>query len=188
MVWLEVAGTAFALLGVYLTTRQNIWCWAASIIGIVIYTYIFYHSKLYGDSGLQVFYLFLSFYGWYIWQYGGKGNDALQATNASFPLLIVLCIIGIAGTISLGLLLDNKTDSDVPYWDALTTAFSLVATWMMARKLVENWIFWIVIDIIYTGIYVFKGLNVTAFQYLIFTLLALYGYLQWRRTIATIAA
>jgi len=188
MVWLEVAGTAFALLGVYLTTRQNIWCWAVSIIGIVIYTYIFYHSKLYGDSGLQLFYLFLSFYGWYIWLYGGTKNDALQVSNTSILQLFMFIITGITGTIGLGWLLDNKTDSDVPYWDALTTAFSLVATWMMARKMVENWIFWMVIDIIYTGIYVFKGLNVTAFQYLVFTLLALYGYLQWRRSIASVAA
>jgi nicotinamide mononucleotide transporter len=186
MVWLEVTGTAFALLGVFLTTRQKIWCWPVSIIAIIIYIYIFFKSKLYGDSGLQFIYLFLSFYGWYEWLYGGKGNEELKVNKTSYFLLSLFIIIGFAGTAGLGWLLENKTDSDVPYWDALTTAFSLVATFMMARKLVENWIFWIVIDIIYTGIYVFKGLNVTAFQYLIFTLLALYGYLQWRRTIAIV--
>jgi nicotinamide mononucleotide transporter len=183
---LEFIGTAFALLGVYLTTRQNIWCWAVSIIAILIYIYIFYLSKLYGDSGLQVFYLIMSFYGWYEWLYGGKNKTELTISFASvFQIALLLCI-GATGTLALGYFLSHHTDSDIPYWDAATTSFGLVATWLMARKIMQHWFFWIIIDILNTGIYLFKGLHITSFQYIIFTLLALYGYLQWKRSIASV--
>ncbi len=164
--------------------RQVIWSWPISIAGIIIYIFVFYQSQLYGDSGLQLFYLFLSLYGWYLWMYGGNNETELRPSKTSAGQYFYTILFGVGGTILLGYLL-SKTDSDIPYGDAFTTAFGLIATWMLARKLLENWLYWIVIDITATGIYIFKGLYITSFQYFIFTILAVYGYLQWKRAMAS---
>jgi nicotinamide mononucleotide transporter len=178
---LEFLGTAFALTGVYLTTRENIWCWFFGIAGIIIYTYIFFQSKLYGDAALQAVYFFLSIYGWYQWQFGSSKNEALAITLNTLQQIIFFIAIGLAGGMFFGWLLNNYTDSDVPYWDGLTTSYSLVATYMMARKYLYHWLFWIIIDVVYTGIYTYKNLYITVFQYAIFCILAVLGYLQWRQ-------
>ncbi len=180
---LEFTGTAFALTGVYLTAKEIIWCWLFGILGIVIYTYIFFESKLYGDATLQVIYFFMSIYGWYQWKYGSSKNDTLAITLNTFRQIIFFISIGFLGGIFFGGLLSNYTDSDVPYWDGFTTSYSLAATYMMARKYLYHWIFWIIIDLIYTGIYAYKNLYITVFQYAIFCILAVLGYLQWKQKI-----
>jgi nicotinamide mononucleotide transporter len=180
---LEFLGTAFALTGVYLTARENIWCWLFGIAGIIIYTYIFFQSKLYGDAALQAVYFFLSIYGWYQWKFGSVKNETLTITLNTFRQIIFFIAIGFAGGMFFGWLLNNYTDSDVPYWDGLTTSYSLVATYMMARKYLYHWIFWIIIDVVYTGIYTYKNLYITVFQYAVFCILAVLGYLQWRQKI-----
>ena len=180
MTTLEIIGTLFALLGVWLTTQQRIWCWPVAIIAIVIYIYIFFKSKLYGDSALQVFYLAMSFYGWYEWLYGGKEHTELTLSKIDLKMLIITTAAGVGGTFVLVYFL-KMTDSNVPWLDACTTSFSLVATWMMARKILENWLYWIIIDLLYVGIYIYKDLYVTGLQYFIFTILAAYGYWQWRK-------
>lgn len=176
----EIIGTVFALLGVVLTTQQVVWCWPVSIVATVIYIYIFYESKIYGDSALQVFYLAMSFYGWYEWLYGGKGHTELTLSKMNLRQWMGTIAAGAIGTVVLAFIL-KKTDTNVPWLDATTTSFSLVATWMMARKMVENWLFWVVIDAIYIGVYIYKDLNVTAFQYFVFTVLAAFGYWQWNK-------
>jgi nicotinamide mononucleotide transporter len=181
---LEFLGTAFALTGVYLTARENIWCWFFGILGIIIYTYIFFQSKLYGDAALQAIYFLLSIYGWYQWQFGSVKNETLTITFNTFQQIIFFITIGFAGGIFFGWLLNNYTDSDVPYWDGFTTSYSLVATYMMARKYLYHWVFWIIIDAVYTGIYAYKNLYITVFQYAVFCILALLGYLHWRQKIA----
>lgn len=178
---LEFLGTAFALVGVYLTARENILCWLFGIAGIIIYIYIFFQSKLYGDAALQFIYFFLSIYGWYQWQFGNANNNALSITTSNFKQLFLFVATGFFAGIFFGWLLNNYTDSDVPYWDGFTTSFSLVATYMMARKYLQHWIFWIVIDLVCTGIYTYKNLYITVFQYAVFCALAVMGYLQWKQ-------
>jgi len=178
---LEFLGTTFALIGVYLTTREHIGCWLFGILGITIYIYIFFQSKLYGDAALQFVYFFMSIYGWYQWKYGSSKNDLLVITSNTFQQVILFIAIGFLGGIFFGWLLNNYTDSDVPYWDGFTTSYSLVATYMMARKYLYHWIFWIIIDIVYTGIYTYKNLYITVFQYAVFCVLAIIGYLQWKQ-------
>ena len=181
MTILEIIGTIFALLGVFLTVRQNIWCWPVAIVALLIYIYIFFKSKLYGDMGLQVIYIIASIYGWHEWKYGRHNEQELKVHRISSGLLFLLCMVSTAGTILLGWFLDSSTDTDVPYLDAGLTVFSLLATWMMARKHLEHWIFWIVLDLVYVGLYLYKDLHVTAFQYFIFTALAIYGFIAWKK-------
>lgn len=181
MTTLEITGTIFALLGVYLTVKQNIWCWPVAIIALIIYIYIFFQSKLYGDMGLQGIYILASVYGWYEWKYGKQDKHKLKVHRASIRTIGIAILVSIVLTAVLGYVLHLKTDSDVPYWDAGTTVFSLLATWMMARKQLENWIFWIIIDLLYVGIYIYKGLYVTGLQYFIFTVMAVYGLIEWRK-------
>jgi len=180
---LEFVGTAFALIGVYLTAREIIWCWLFGIFGIVTYTYIFFQSKLYGDAALQAIYFFMSIYGWYQWKYSLAKKNELKISLNTFRQIIFFISIGFFGGIFFGWLLNNYTDSDVPYWDGFTTSYSLVATYMMARKYLYHWIFWIIIDLVYTGIYAYKNLYITVFQYAVFCILAVLGYFQWRQKI-----
>lgn len=182
---LEIFGTLFALLGVWLTVRQHIACWPIAMISFIIYTYLFFQSQLYGDSILQVFYLILSVYGWYEWLFGGKNHSLLSLSHLDFTTFVTTSLIGGIATITFAYFL-QMTDSNVVWLDAATTAFSLVATWMMARKIVENWLYWIVIDIFYVGMLIYKGLYVTAFQYFMFTLLAIYGFRTWKKEYAVI--
>lgn len=182
MIVLETIGTISALLGVWLTVKENKWCWVVASIAIVIYIYIFYQSALYGDMGLQVFYLFASAYGWYLWTHAKTKTHEPPVTKIPRKTLMLLVAVSILGTLILGNLL-SKTISNVPYWDAGTTAFSLAATWMMAKKYIENWIAWVVIDIVYVGIYIYKDLNVTAVQYAVFVVLAAYGFFAWRKSL-----
>ena len=196
---LELIGTGFALVSVWLTTRQNIWCWPVSIICPLIYIFIFYESKLYADSGLQVFYVAVSFYGWYEWLYGKKDEEegiekhlvsgetgalyngqSLRVSKASGMMWLSTLVIGSIITVGMALLL-QRTDSTMPWIDAGATAFSLVATWMVARKVLENWVYWIVIDAVYVGMSIYKGLYITGGQYFIFTVLAAYGYWEWKK-------
>lgn len=179
MFYWEISGTFFALLGVYFTAQKKIWCWPLSIMGVLIYAYIFFQSKLYADAGLQIIYFFLSVYGWMYWEktFNAKDFNYQQMTFSQH-----LATFGIAGSFGFFLyfVLKNYTDSDIAFFDAFTTSFSLVASYWMAKKYLQHWLYWIVIDIVYTGIYLYKNLYVTTLQYFIFFILALYGYICWK--------
>lgn len=180
---LEFLGTAFALTGVYLTARENILCWLFGILGIIIYIYIFFQSKLYGDAALQGVYFFLSIYGWYQWQFGNSKYDVLAIKLNTFQQIFFYILVGFITGIFFGWLIKNYTDSDIPYWDGFTTSYSLIATYMMARKYLYHWIFWIIIDLVCVGIYAYKNLYITVFQYAVFCGLAILGYIQWKQKI-----
>lgn len=177
---LEILGTLFALSGVWLTARQHVACWPVAMVAVVIYIYVFFQSRLYGDAALQAFYLMMSIYGWYEWLFGGKNHSALSPSYLDSHTFVVTSLIGGAATMIFAYFL-QMTDSNVVWFDAATTAFSLVATWMMARKIVESWLYWIVIDSVYVGVLIYKELYITGFQYFVFTLLAIYGFRTWRK-------
>ncbi len=181
MVWLEVAGTLSAFAAVYLAGRQDVRNWPLWIVSIVLYIYIFFQSRLYADAALQLFYLGMSFYGWWEWTRGGDRGDSLPVRRCRLRCTAAGMAITAAGTLAVGWLLTH-TPSDVPYWDAFTTVSALVATFLMARKKIDHWIWWIVIDSVAAGVYVYKALWVTAFQYLGFALLAGWGWWQWRKS------
>jgi nicotinamide mononucleotide transporter len=177
---LEVFAVILSIAGVWLTAKEKIITWPVGIISCAVYAYIFFNDALYGDSSLQVFYVLISFYGWYEWMYGGEKDDTLHVSAASLKTLAVLLILCIPGTLLIRMLL-SLTNSNTPYLDSITTALSLAATWMMAKKLIENWLVWILTDLIYVGLYVIKHLYLTSLLYFIFTLLAVYGYYVWKK-------
>ena len=177
---LEDLAVIISIAGVWLTAKEKVINWPIGIIACLIYTYIFYKDALYGDTALQVFYIAIGFYGWYEWLYGGEKKDELTVSKTSKKTWLILCVLLIISWLVLANIL-SRTNTNVPYWDGLNTALSLVATWMTTRKLIENWLIWIVTDLSYVGSYFYKDLNITAILYFIFTLLAVYGYYQWER-------
>lgn len=179
---LEIAAALFGAWSVWLSVRQNILSWPTAIVNVALYAVVFYEAKLYADMGLQVVYAGLSVYGWYEWLYGGEGRTELHVTRTSRAVALRLVALAVASALLLGSLLHRTTDAALPYMDSALTTASLVAQWMMTRKLLENWVVWIGVDVFYVGMFVYKGLCVTAILYAVFLGLATKGFIDWRRS------
>lgn len=179
----EIFGAVTGLIYLYFSIRQNIWLWPLGIFTSSVYIYVFFVSKFYADMGLQGYYLVVSIYGWYHWLYGDSGNrsDELPVSRTSRRQWVVLLIITLVLFILMAWVLDRFTDSDVPRWDAFTTAASITATWMLARKLLEHWLIWVVVDAVSMGLYVYKGLYPTVGLFAVYTLMAVKGYVEWKK-------
>ncbi len=181
---LELFAALLGAVSVWLSVRQNIWSWPTAIVNVVLYSIVFYEAKLYADMGLQVIYAILSIYGWYEWLYGGAGRTELHVTRTGARLAALLALIAAAGSAILGVFLHRATDAALPFMDSFLSSTSLVAQWMMTKKLLENWLVWIAVDVLYVGMFLFKGLYVTAGLYAVFLALAVRGYVDWRRSMA----
>ncbi len=165
-----------------LAVKQSLWCWVAAFFSTLIYAIIFFDVSLLMDSVLNVYYLIMAVYGWYSWKYGGKlTNQELKVT--SFGVVKNLKIIAALTFIStiLGYIMANYTSADFAYIDSFTTVFAIFSTYMLAKKVLENWIYWIVIDVISIYIYIEKGLNLTSVLFAIYTALAFVAFLNWKR-------
>ena len=181
---LELFAAVVGAISVYLSVRQNIWSWPTAIVNVVLYSLVFYEAKLYADMGLQVIYAALSIYGWYEWLYGGENRTKLHVTVTGWRLGASLTAISLAGSVALGFLLRGATDAALPFMDSFLSSTSLVAQWMMTRKKLENWLVWIAVDVLYVGMFIFKRLYLTAGLYFVFLVLAVRGYIDWRRSMA----
>jgi nicotinamide mononucleotide transporter len=181
MTIIEWTAVIFGFICVFLNAMENVWGWPTGLVSVGLYFIVFFNAKLYADFTLQIFFFVTGIYGWYNWLYGGKDKDDLPITTSSVKDWLTYIIIGIASLLVIGYLFDTYTDADLAYWDAYTTAFSLVAQVLMARKKIENWIIWIAVDVIAVGIYFVKGLYPTAILYAGFLVLATMGYLNWRK-------
>jgi len=179
--YIEVIGTLSGIAGVWLTTRQIIWCWPVSLVNVLCYVYVFFMTKLYADFGLQFFYLALIFYGWYHWIYGGKDRHELQVNRLSLKGFAIYFFTGSILTILTGILLARFTNASLPFLDSFLGVWSIICTLLMAKKIVENWLIWVVVDGIYIGMYIYKGLYPTSILYLLYALIALYGYFEWKK-------
>jgi nicotinamide mononucleotide transporter len=182
---LELFAALTGAIAVWLSVRQNIWSWPTAIVNVVLYAVVFYEARLYADMGLQVVYAVLSVYGWYEWRYGGEGRTELRVTRTSIREGAALGLIAGVGSMLLGALLHRSTDAALPFMDSFLSSTSLVAQWMMTRKKLENWLLWVVVDVLYVGMFIFKGLYLTAALYAVFVALAVRGYVDWRRSMAT---
>ena len=181
---LELLAAAVGALSVWLSVRQNIWSWPTAIVNVVLYAIVFYEAKLYADMGLQVVYAVLSIYGWYEWLYGGAGRTELRVTRTGARLGVLLALIAAAGSVVIGLFLHHETDAALPFMDSFLSSTSLVAQWMMTKKLLENWAVWISVDVLYVGMFIFKGLFLTSALYAVFLALAIKGFIDWRRSMS----
>jgi nicotinamide mononucleotide transporter len=181
--WLEIFGFVTGVICVYFNAKEIVWAWPIAMVSVAIYAIIFYQSKLYADFGLQLFFFVLCAYGLYQWLSKSPTNQVLSVSYSNLKSNIIAFFSCVALTGILYYILMMYTDSDLPFWDALTTSMSIVAQFQLAKKKVENWIYWIVADVIYIGIYLYKGLNLTALLYFIYVFLAYYGYIQWKKTL-----
>jgi len=182
--WFEWIGSIAGAISVYLSARENIWSWPTAIVNVVLYAIVFSQSGLYSDMGLQVVYLVLSVYGWYEWLYGGAQRTTLRVSRASPREWLLASTIGVVFWFVLGWNTSRLQGVSYPYIDAGLATLSLVAQWMMTRKKLENWILWIVADIVYVPMYVLKHLYVTAGLYAVFLALAVMGLVGWQRSYA----
>ena len=174
--YIEILGVITSLVYLYFSVRQIIWLWPFGILSSALFILIFFSSKFYADMGLQVYYLGVSVYGWYYWSRRsgpgqGEGRMTVILTAVTAGLLLAIVFI-----------LKRFTDSDLPWGDAFTTAASVVATWMLARKILEHWLVWIVVDIVAAGLYLYKGLYPTTLLYLLYSGIAVAGYFQWKKS------
>jgi nicotinamide mononucleotide transporter len=184
MTGLEVVAVVLAVVYLLLAIRQSIWCWTAAILSCLLYIWIMYRAGLYMESALQVFYIGMAVYGWYSWRHGpGKDHSLLVSSwPPVFHLVPILLVVAL--TALSGFLLTAYSDAAWPYLDSFTTWAAIVATWMVARKILQNWHYWFVIDAISVYLYASRDLWLTALLFVLYLVLILVGYRSWRRSMA----
>lgn len=179
--WQELAGFVTGALCLWLLIRQNIWNWPVGIANNILYIVIFLRSGLYADMGVQFVYIAVAIYGWWNWLHGGVDHSKLKVARASAAGLVGYAALAAAGTAGLYWILHRFTDSKVPLADGLTSALFLTAQYMMSRKLVENWWFWIVGDVLVIGLYIYKHLYLTSVLYVLFLAMCVAALVEWER-------
>lgn len=196
---LELFATIFGLLSVYFSIKKNIWVYPTGLISTAIYVYILFVFGLLGDMMINFYYSIMSIYGWVLWHRSSQDHVHVEVANTTkkewkiSAALFFLSIILVTIIYYYKPVLDNHFSfSDVElglyhldwanYLDIFTTAVFLVGMWLMAKRRIENWLFWILGDLISIPMYIYKGLGITSFQYLIFTIMAIIGYLEWRKS------
>ena len=178
--WLENAGVVTTVLGIWLTTRRKLICWPVVLISDVLYLVVFYRVQLYSDALLQIFFLAFTLYGWWYWWRGVREEGEVRVVPLPLASLLTGLAVGAVGTVMLGWLM-VRINAALPRLDAALTSYSLVATWWQTRKHTANWWLWIVVDLVYIGEYLYKGLRPTAALYALLVALAVLGLRDWRR-------
>ncbi|KPY80809.1 nicotinamide riboside transporter PnuC [Pseudomonas syringae pv. tagetis] len=181
---LELFAAAIGVIAVWLTVKQNPWCWPIGLVMVVIYIWIFFDVKLYSDMLLQVVYAGLQIYGWLQWTRHGDGLPVKAVTALQRNSVLKGLSVGALISLALGAGMAHFTDAAQPWLDAALTGFSLVAQVWMAQKRVQCWPLWILLDVIFVGLFIYKELYLTAALYGLFTLLAVQGWREWRGDLA----
>jgi nicotinamide mononucleotide transporter len=180
---LEITGVVFGFLSVWYAKKDDILVFPTGLVSTLIYAYLLWKWELLGDSMINVYYFIMSIYGWYHWT--RKKGDVVEfpiaeMTNKEKVSAIIIFITTIIFVVIVYLYF-NKFTSWYSYVDTLLTALFFVGMWLMAKRKIENWLFWVIGDIISVPLYFAKGYTFTSFQYLIFTIIAVYGYLEWKK-------
>lgn len=194
-IW-EILGTVLGVIGVWLMIRQNIWGWPVGLVQVAVYAWVFFDAKLYSDTILQVAFFLIQAYGWWHWLHGVKkgaallrpaerdfeGQAALPVSRLTSAAIVAWIAAGAVLTAGWGWFMHRTTDAALPWWDAFILVFSLIAQWLQARKNLENWPAWVVVNTVAIGVYWAKDLRLTSGLYLIFWVMALWGWTAWSRT------
>ncbi len=182
----EIIGTVLGVIGVWLMIRQNIWGWPVGLVQVAVYAWVFYEAKLYSDTILQVLFFALQAYGWGHWKSGGKdgslGQLALPVSRLSGPVIAGWIALGTGLTVGWGWFMHRTTDAALPWWDAFILVFSLIAQWLQARKNIECWPGWLLVNTVALGVYWAKDLQLTSGLYLVFWAMSLWGWREWRQS------
>ena len=181
--------TSWEMLAVFLSVsylllaiKQNLWCWIAAFFSTLIYSILFFDASLLMDSALNIFYLVMAVYGWYSWKYGNikaqmqELNISTYGMAKNIKIIIVLILVSLV----LGYIMANYTSSDFAYLDTFTTVFAVFSTYMLTKKVIENWLYWVVIDAVSIYIYIQKGFYLTAVLFAVYTVLAVVAYIKWK--------
>ena len=175
----EAFGFVTGVLNVWLVTRQSLWSWPVGVLNAAFYAVVFARTGLYSDTGLQGVYFGLSLYGWWYWWRGGTERAPLPVRRTPHALWWWLAASGLAAWVLLATITARIPGAALPWVDAALVATSLVAMWMMTRKLLENWLLWMAVDVVYVGLFIDRGLPLTAVLYAVFLGLAWHGYRAW---------
>ncbi len=180
---LQIIGVTLGLLYLWLEYRADIRLWIVGLVMPLIHGTLYYKAGLYADCSMQIYYILAGLYGWIVWHHAPRRNRA-QATITHTPrhFIPALVAVGAVAFVALYGMLVRFTNSNVPAWDALTTALAIVAMWMLSRKYVEQWLVWLAVDLITVGLYLYKEIPLTAGLYALYSALAVAGYMRWRRT------
>lgn len=186
---IEIAGVVIGLVYLYLEYKASIHLWIVSIIMPAIYLYIFFRAGLYADVGINLYYLLIALYGWAAWKYsfrlfGDKDNRAseeLRISHATRKDWLKAGVGYLFAQLLIACALANFTDSDVVWADSFVAALSIVGMWMLARKVIEQWWVWLVVDLASVGLFAYKDLYFTAALYLLYAVIAIFGYKKWEK-------
>lgn len=180
---LEAAGVLFSVLYLVLAIRENLWCWPAAFLASALSVVVMFGARLYSEAALNVFYAAMAVYGYYEWRYGGRASGAKELPISVWPLRMHAAAIGgsVALSAALGWVLHRQTDAALPYVDAFVTVSSVVTTYMVARKILENWLYWLVIDGISLWLYVQRELYFYAALFALYLVLVVIGLIRWHR-------
>ncbi len=181
---LEIAAVIVSALGVWLTTRRRISSWPVTLLACALYALVFHREKLYSDMLLQFVFAAFAVYGWWHWSRGLREEGSVRVERPSARGLFLAIIVGCFTSAALGSAMAHFTDAALPHIDAALTCFSLVAQFWATRKYIANWSLWIVVDVIYTGVFIYKHLYLTAGLYAFFVVLAVLGLVSWRTALA----
>lgn len=180
----EIIGTILGVLGVGLMIRQSVWGWPVGLMQVAISAWVFLEAKLYSDVLLQGFFFAIQAYGWWHWLHGdGQTRTALPVTRLRVKAIAGWCVVGLGATALWGEFMRRTTDAALPHWDAFILWFSVIAQWLQARKRLENWAGWMIVNCVAVGVYWAKDLRLFAGLYLVFFGLAVAGHLAWRCTL-----
>ena len=182
--WIELAGSVLSIIYLYLSIKQRVSLWIFGFLCSLLYVVVFFQSKFYADMSLQFYYLGVSVFGWISWKAGKPENRKELPVKRTTPLSgAIILVIALVLYFLYYFILSEYTDSPLPKADAFTTALSIVATWMLARKMIEHWWLWIIVDSVSAGLYFYKALYPTAILFVIYTIMAIIGYRQWKKSL-----
>lgn len=187
MTWIELIAASLGALSVYLMTQQKPAAWPIGLLMVLLYIWIFYDARLYSEMLLQVVYVVLQIYGWWQWLHGGSKHQGRTISSLNISSISLGLLIGATITLLLGFAMSQYTNANLPWLDAALTGFSLVGQYWMAQKRLQCWLLWIVVDIIYVGMFITAELYLTAILYAAFTALAVYGWREWRSNLVQAA-
>lgn len=178
---LQIVGTSLGLLYLWLEYKANIWVWVIGAIMPMVHGVLYLQSGIYADAAMQLYYVLAGIYGLCVWKRSSRNKQEAAIKHTPYGWVLPLVATYVVLHITLYLFLANFTDSQVPFFDAMSTALSIVAMWMLSRKLVEQWLVWLVVDAISVGLYLYKGIPITAGLYMVYCILAIVGYVRWLR-------
>lgn len=182
----------FGLLAVWFLIKENIWTWPCGIAYVLISLFLFWEARLFGDLLLHVLYLILNVYGWYYWLYGKnkKAEEELPVATSSPKEMLIILALSLAGIYLFGYFLqhlpdyiDDFPEAALPYWDSTTSILSITGMWLTAKKKIESWYYWLLVDVLATGIYFYKELYFLAILYMVYIVMAVMGYLAWKKSL-----